>query len=210
MPATDAPTVPGPEPAISRSVHLSPLDADAIAALADRVSGAEVVVKGPPGSGRSTAGARLGGDAALVMALEEVILELVRPRGGMPAEARQLLDAPRLVIDEVGWLVGRPRALAEVQQLLQHRAEQGGTTILIEERTDGSMESLASPSALVVQLSAPNRAERAAWSRSVGGALGLDPDSAEVEAAARVEPWLIREARAALQQAAGETELRLA
>jgi len=204
MPATDT----SEEPEISHAVHLRPLDADAIAVLADRIRGAEVVVQGHPGSGRSTVGARLGGDDALVMALEEVIQQLVGPRGGTTQETGQLLDAPCVVIDEVGWLVGRVQTLAAVQKLLRQRAARGATTILVEGRADGSIELLASPSALVVQLAEPNEAERTAWTKSIGGALGLDPAGAEVDAAAKAAPWLIREARAVLVQAAGETELR--
>lgn len=198
----------GREPEISSAVHLSPLDADGIAALADRIHGAEVVVQGHPGSGRSTVGVRLGGDAALVLALEEVIRLLVGQPTDVSQRARVLLTAPCLVVDEVGWLASRPHTLEAVRRLLKRRAEHGGTTVLVEGRADGSVELLIGESTVVVQLSEPGHAERLAWATGLSVALGLDPGCAEVETATEVEPWLIREARSALVRAAAVADTR--
>lgn len=137
--------MPYANPPSTQHVHqVRPGDRRAIEDLHKEVVGKLVVVRGQPGSGRSTVGGMLGGTGALSLDANDLVRGVIdearhqpAPAGGWPHRS-----ADALVVDEVGWLDGRPRTLELLREALQRRRMAGQTTVLVQGRKDESLPEL--------------------------------------------------------------------
>ena len=142
----------------------TPLDLAGIADIAAKAVGKLVVVCGHPGSGRSGVGRRLGGPRAQVLDANDLVRAVIdeardkfAPAGGWP---HYYADA--LVVDEVGWIDGRPRTLELLREALQRRCLAGQTTVLVQGRKDESLpELLVGLTPTLVDLIEPTKAVHA-------------------------------------------------